>query len=128
MLKQSWLRPATMPMDAYRHDNHLVINFDVPGVDAESIEVTVENNTLKVVSPRPRPTGEGIQWLAAERPHGTSTCQLYLGDGVDIDALVANCDDSVLAITIPVIEQASRRIEIGGGEKATESIEAPAAA
>ena len=128
MLKQSWMRPATMPMDAYRHDNHLVISFDVPGVAPDTIEVTVENNTLKVVSPRPRPNTEGLVWLTSERPHGTSTCQLHLGDGVDLDALEANFDNGVLTITVPVIENAQRRIEITTGSQATESIEAPAAA
>jgi HSP20 family protein len=129
MPKQNWLRPATMPMDAYRHDNNLVISFDLPGVDADAVEVTVENHTLKVVSPRPRPTAEGIQWLTAERPYGTSTAQLSLGDGVDLDALHAHVANGVLTITIPVIEGASRRIEVTSGESApTESIEAPAAA
>jgi HSP20 family protein len=128
MLKQSWLRPATMPMDAYRQDEHLVINFDVPGVHADAIDVTVENNTLKVVAARPRPTAEGIQWLASERAHGTSTCELYLGHNLDVSALVAKCDDGVLTITIPLIEGASRRIEITSGDHAAESTEAPVAA
>jgi HSP20 family protein len=138
MLKQSWMRPATMPMDAYRHDNHLVIAFDVPGVDREDIEVTVENNTLKVVSRRPRhnapdaeadgPGADGIVWLTSERPHGTSTCQLHLGDGVDLDALEATCDHGVLTITVPLIESAQRRVEVTTGSRPVESVEAPAAA
>jgi|GraSoiStandDraft_46_1057282.scaffolds.fasta_scaffold153884_2 HSP20 family protein len=129
MPKQSWMRPATMPMDAYRHENNLVISFDLPGVDPSAVEVTVENHTLKVVSPRPRPTSEGIQWLTAERAYGTSTCQLDLGDGVDLDALEAHVLNGVLTITVPVIEAASRRIEVTSGESApVESIEAPAAA
>ncbi len=132
MLKQSWSRPATMPMDAYRQDNHLVITFDVPGVELGAMELTVENKMLKVVSPRPRPAGEGITWLKAERPHGTSTCELYLGDGVDLDALEAHCDNGVLTVTIPIVEGAQRRIEITSGghtaDSPVESIEAPEAA
>jgi len=128
MPKQPWMRPATMPMDAYRHDGHFVVAFDVPGVDADAIEVTIENNTLKVVAPRPRPTGEDVQWLASERPYGTSTCQLSLGDGLDVDALQAKADNGVLTITIPVIEGVNRRIEVTRGERSSESVEAPAAA
>jgi HSP20 family protein len=130
MPKQNWPRPATMPMDAYRHENNLVISFDLPGVDADAVEVTVDNKMLKVVSPRPRPTAEGIQWLTAERPYGTSTCQLPLGDGVDLDALQAHVANGVLTITIPVIEGASRRIKVTRGSEAApaEHVEAPAAA
>jgi HSP20 family protein len=116
-----------------RHDNHLVIIFDVPGVDREAIEVTVENNTLKVVSPRPRPVtegpdAEGILWLTSERAHGTSTCQLHLGEGVDLDAMEATCDNGVLTITVPLIQNAQRRIEVTTGSRPVASVEAPAAA
>ena len=115
-----------MPMDAYRHENNLVISFDLPGVDAGAVEVTLENKTLKVVAPRPRPSTEGIQWLTAERAYGTSTWQLPLGDDVDVDALQAHVANGVLTITIPVIEAASRRIEVTTGESApVESIETP---
>jgi HSP20 family protein len=131
MPKQNWVRPATytMPMDAYRHENNLVVSFDLPGVDAGAIEVTVENKSLKVVAPRPRPSTEGIQWLTAERAYGTSTWQLPLGDDVDVDALQAHVANGVLTITLPVIEPASRRIEVTTGESApVETIETPAAA
>ncbi len=128
MLKQTWTRPATMPMDAYRNDGHLVIDFDVPGVDAESIEVNVEDRTLKVVAPRPRPTIEGVTWLKAERAYGTSTCQLYLGDGLDLDAVEANVVNGVLTVTIPMVEGASRRVEVTRGEgNEAPAVEAPAA-
>ncbi len=107
-----------MPMDAYRHENNLVISFDLPGVDAGAIEVTLENKSLKVVAPRPRPSTEGIQWLTAERAYGTSTWQLPLGDDVDVDALHAHVANGVLTVTLPVIEPASRRIEVTTGESA----------
>ncbi len=100
----------------------------MPGVDTDAIEVTVEHNTLKVVSPRPRPAGEGIQWLAAERPYGTSTCQLSLGEGLDLDALEANCVNGVLTITVPVIEIPNRRIEVTTGSQPAEGNVAPAVA
>jgi hypothetical protein len=36
----------TMPMDAYRDGNQLIIQFDMPGIDPDSLEINVENNTL----------------------------------------------------------------------------------
>jgi HSP20 family protein len=115
-------------MDAYRTNDQLVIAFDVPGVDTDAIEVTVVNNTLKVVAPRPRGNDEGIQWLKTERPHGTSTFQLDLGDGVDLDTLQAHNHNGVLTITIPVIEPATRRVQITSGEQTVAPVETPAAA
>ena len=114
-MRPNIMPPSTMPMDAYRHENNLVISFDLPGVDAGAVEVTLESNSLKVVAPRPRPTTEGIQWLTAERAYGTATWQLPLGDDVDVDALQAHVANGVLTITLPVIEPASRRFEVTTG-------------
>ena len=127
MLTRSWRSSASMPMDAYRHENHLVINFDLPGVEADAVELTVEKNVLKVTAQRPRPQTGDIQWLAAERPHGTYRCELWLGEGVDLDALKAGYDQGVLTLTVPVIEPAKRRIEITSGNS-NQSIETPQAA
>ncbi len=45
-------RLPVMPMDAYRHDDRFVVNFEVPGVDPSSIELTVEKNVLTVSAER----------------------------------------------------------------------------
>lgn len=128
MPNSNWRRPATMPMDAYRFENNLVLSFDLPGIDADTMDVTVEKSLLKVTAQRTRPEAEGAQWLASERPYGTFTCQLTLGEGVDVDALNAGYDNGVLTVTVPVIEPASRRIEVAHGSQANEGIETPAAA
>src|ERR1700739_1331618 len=39
-------RPAAMPMDAYRHGDSFYIHLDLPGVDADSIGLTVETKVL----------------------------------------------------------------------------------
>ncbi len=128
MPNSNWRRPATMPMDAYRYENNLVLSFDLPGIDADTMDVTVEKNVLKVTAHRTRPEADGAQWLASERPYGTFTCQLSLGESVDVDTLHAAYDNGVLTVTVPVIEPASRRIEVTHGRQAPESIKTPAAA
>ncbi len=128
MPNSNWRRPATMPMDAYRYENNLVLSFDLPGIDADTMELTVEKNVLKVTAQRTRPEAEGAEWLASERPYGTFTCQLSLGESVDVDALHADYDNGVLTVTVPVIEPVSRRIEVTHGSQAPQSIETPAAA
>ncbi|MEA2703917.1 MAG: hypothetical protein QOJ69_1588 [Actinomycetota bacterium] len=128
MPNPTWRSPTTTPMDAYRRDNNLVINLDLPGVDADSLELSVEKNVLKVTAQRPRPQADGIEWVASERAYGTFTCQLFLGEGVDVDAMSAGYDSGVLTITVPVTEPTSRRIEITHGSHAAEGIKIPAAA
>jgi HSP20 family protein len=122
----------TMPMDAYRDGDQLVVHFDLPGIDPDSLELNVENNVLTVKAKRLRLQIEDSQWLVSERLHGTFTCQLYLGDGLDLDKLHASYEQGVLTITIPVAEEAkARRIEIAdsqasGAESAASQFNRPA--
>lgn len=110
---------AFMPMDAYREGDHVTVRFDLPGVDRDSIDVTVEQHTLTVTASRSWEPGDGVTVLSRERPMGTVTRQLYLGEDLDLDNLTASYDDGVLTIVIPVTEEAKpRHIEIGRGQPA----------
>jgi HSP20 family protein len=114
-------RPAVMHMDAYREGDHFYAAFDLPGVDPDSIDCTVERNVLTVRAQRRRPTGEGVELVAAERPMGTFSRQLFLGDTLDTDHLEAAYDNGVLTLRIPVAERAKpRRVAVsstGNGRK-----------
>jgi HSP20 family protein len=103
-----------IPMDAYRKQDQFLLQFDVPGVDSESIELTVDNNTLTVKAERQAPVlAEGIEALVAERPHGVFTRQILLGDNLDTSKIDAQFSDGVLTLSIPVAEEAKpRRIDI----------------
>jgi HSP20 family protein len=45
-------RNRTVPMGAYRLGDEFHVNFDLPGVDPSSIELTVEKNVLTVKAER----------------------------------------------------------------------------
>jgi HSP20 family protein len=45
-------RPAAMPMDAYRQGDEFFVHFDLPGIDPDSISLTVEQNVLTVRAER----------------------------------------------------------------------------
>ena len=108
-------RPAFMPMDAWREGDQFVVEFDLPGVEADSIDLDVERNVLTVRADRPMREGTG-EVLAAERPRGVFSRQLILGDNVDLDRISAGYRDGVLRLTIPVAERAKpRKISIGSG-------------
>jgi HSP20 family protein len=110
-------RPAAMPMDAYRNGDTFYVHFDLPGVSAETIELTVEQNVLTVRAERVPVSADGAQMLVAERPAGTFTRQVFLGDTLDADHIGADYQAGILTLTIPVHEQAKpRSIQVTGHE------------
>jgi HSP20 family protein len=110
-------RPAAMPMDAYRDGDTFYVHFDLPGVSADSIDLTVEQNVLTVRAERKPAQPGGAEMLAAERPAGVFTRQVFLGDTLDADNIAADYSAGVLTLSIPVHEQAKpRSIQITGHE------------
>ena len=103
------MRPAVMPMDAYREGDRFVVHFDLPGVDPSSIDLTIEKNVLTVSAERQWQPSEDQQVTASERPQGTFSRQLFLGDGLDADRVEASYENGVVTVTIPVAEQAKPR-------------------
>jgi HSP20 family protein len=109
-------RPAVMPMDAYRHGEQFVVQFDLPGVDPSSIGLDVERNVLTIKAERSPTYGEDVELQVAERPRGVFSRQLFLGDTLDADRIEAHYDAGVLTLRLPIAEKAKpRKIEITGG-------------
>lgn len=77
--------PAVTPMGAYRSGNDYVVQFDLPGVAAESIELDVERNMLTVKAERNLELDQNAEVQMAERPRGVFSRQLFLGDTLDDD-------------------------------------------
>jgi HSP20 family protein len=106
-----------MPMDAWREGDEFTIAFDLPGVDADSIDVDVERNVLSVRASRPA-LDRDREMLAAERPRGVFSRQLILGDNLDTDRVHADYRNGVLTLRIPVAERAKpRKITIMADEE-----------
>ncbi|MGW9348551.1 HSP20 family protein [Nocardiopsis flavescens] len=107
-------RPSTMQMDAYREDDDFVVHFDLPGVSPESIDLEVERNVLTVKAERPGLRREELEPIVNERPSGTFSRQVFLGDTLDTDRISANYADGVLTLRIPVAERSkARKISVG---------------
>ena len=111
-------RPAVMAMDAWREGDSFVIEFDLPGVAAESIDLDVERNVLTVRAERVAHNGDW-ELLASERPRGVFSRQLVLGDNLDLDRIEAGYEGGVLRLVVPVAEKAKpRKIAIDTGSTA----------
>ncbi len=116
-------RPAGAPMDAYRRGDEFVVEFDLPGVDPSSIDLTVEKNVLNVTATRSREFRDGDEVLIAERPQGEFRRQLFLGEQLDTEHIQADYDNGVLTLRLSVAEQAKpRKVEISGGSRQKEII------
>src|ERR1700683_1807937 len=102
-------RPAAMPMDAYRQGDNFYIHLDLPGINPDSISLTVEQNVLTVRAERAPAQPDGAELLIAERPYGTYTLQVFRGAALDADKIGADDAAGVLPLTIPVRESAKPR-------------------
>jgi HSP20 family protein len=103
----------TFPMDAYRRGEEVVLLFDLPGIDPNSIDLTVDQHVLTIRAERQAQPMEGVEVLASERPHGMFTRRVFLGDTLDTDRISAEYHNGVLELTIPVSERAKpRKIEV----------------
>ena len=112
-LSSAGYAPA-LPMDTIRRDGELVLRFDVPGVDAEKIDVTVDKGVLSVSATRDEERAEGENPVVRERLFGSFTRRVRLSDNLNADAIEASHADGVLELRIPVREEAKpRKIEIG---------------
>jgi HSP20 family protein len=119
-------RPAVMPMDAWREGDSFVIEFDLPGVRPETVDIDVERNVLTVRAERRTRNGDW-EMLAAERPTGLFSRQLVLGDNLDLERIEAAYHDGVLRLRVPVAEQAKPRkieIQVGSADQDNKAISA----
>jgi HSP20 family protein len=106
-------RPAAMPMDAYRKGDTFYVQLDLPGIKPDSIDLTVEQNVLTVRAERPPVNSGDTEIIVAERPVGTFSRQVFLGDTLDTEGMTADYTAGVLTLSIPVHEAAKpRKVEI----------------
>src|ERR1700744_2891985 len=106
-------RPAVMPMDAWREGEEFVVEFDLPGIDADSLDIDIERNVVTVRAERPA-VDPNREMLATERPRGVFSRQLVLGENLDTEKIEAAYSEGVLRLRIPVAEKAKpRKIAIG---------------
>lgn len=99
-------RGGRMPLDAFEKDGVYTLKFDLPGVESEDLDITVENKVLTVKAQRSFEDTVGANWMLRERPTGIHSRSVRLGDRLDASEVAASYDNGVLSITIPVKEEA----------------------
>jgi HSP20 family protein len=115
-----WPAGYTVPTDVFRTEDSLVVRMDMPGVDPEDVEVTVQENVLLINGTREFPRdAEKVQFLRRGSFYGDFTQRLSLGQGLDTDKIRARFDRGVLELTIPYTEEIQpKKISISVGDQA----------
>lgn len=111
-------RPAVVPMDAWREEDRYVVEFDVPGIKPESLDLDIDHDVLTLRAER-TDDDSGKQWLTTERPRGVFSRQLMLGKNLDTTKIEATYTDGVLRLVIPLADQAKpHRVQVRAGKQA----------
>jgi HSP20 family protein len=102
-----------MPLDVVRHENDVTLRLDVPGIDPEQIEVTVDRGILTISGKREEERAENDKFFVRERTMGTFTRRMRLPESLNAEAVEASHANGVLEVRIPVLEQAKpRKVEV----------------
>ncbi len=103
----------TPNVDIYEDSQSLRLWMDLPGVDKDSIQVTVSGNEVAVNARTQKLNLEGGHWVRHERPVGNFVRNLRFGAAIDESSVVADYSDGTLVLTIAKPEQSeSRNIEV----------------
>jgi HSP20 family protein len=118
--------PMSMPMDVWREGQAYHVELDLPGVDPDGIDLQVERNTITVTAQRQatfsRDESDERHVVVAERPQGSFSRQLVLGEGLDTTGVQAEYADGVLHLTIPVAQASQpRKINVTPGRSGAAS-------
>jgi HSP20 family protein len=118
-------RSTVLAYDVYKEGNELVIEFDVPGVAPEVIDLAVEDRTLTLAIRRSLAHGNGIDVIDAGRAHGTFTQRLLLGSRWEPSGLTASLKHGVLSVRAPLAARHRRTIAIEPAERSAVDQEIP---
>jgi len=88
------------PVDIFDLGDRLVIYADLPGVERESIDVTLEGDTLTLRAER-KAYPEEADYLCCERTSGTYRRVIQIPMEVDAQNIEAHYEDGILKITLP---------------------------
>jgi HSP20 family protein len=120
-------RPTSMPLDAWREGDEFVVELDLPGIDPGHVDIDVERNVLTIRAERLSRMPDAANAVATERPWGTFSRQLVLGDALDTEKVNADYSAGVLTLRIPIAEKAKpRKISVAtrDGEEQRKGIKA----
>lgn len=111
--------------DVIERENEIRVLVELPGMQTEDIELSLENNVLTISGEKKEEhEEENDTWHLSERRYGRFSRAFVLPRDVEQEQIQARFENGVLSVVIPKSEKARRRrIEIGsgGGQQAVEA-------
>lgn len=122
-------RVATLPVDIYDQGEELIVQAFVPGIHAESLDITIDDGVVTIAGSFPQlyDTEEAANWswYTRELRSGTFQRSFNLPFKVDVENVTARVEDGVLWLTMPKApESKPRRIQVGSGSAHVHEVEA----
>lgn len=101
--------------------NEVLLEMELPGIDPEQVDISIENDMLTVSGEKRQERREGEEegrYYLVERHYGSFSRSFSLPPGVDADQVQASFDNGLLTIRIPraALPQ-PRRVQISSGGK-----------
>lgn len=94
-----WTAPTFAAASLWEDENHFYLEFDLPGVLQENVDVTIDKGVLKVTAERKAPEGERKYWHQ-ERGYGRVERSVELPDTVDPAQVEAELTAGVLHVRL----------------------------
>jgi len=118
--RSGWSGLGQFGMDVYETDDAYIVHSLLPGINPDSVNVTVQDNVLTISGESARTAPENARPLFQEIGYGRFQRQVSLGFPVEADKADASYHDGILTITLPKAEAAKpRQIKVhaeGGGK------------
>ena len=103
--ENGWQRIARLPVDIYATDDEIIVNASMPGIDPDSVEISIEDKVLTIEGELPA-HAEDVDYLFAERFHGKFRRSLKLNVAIDEDDVEASFENGILTLVLPKAEEA----------------------
>jgi HSP20 family protein len=110
-----------VPTEVFHSDDRIVVRMDLPGVNPDDVEVTVQESTLIVNGKREFPyQADQVRFVRRGTFYGDFTQRVSLGKGLNVDDISAHYDNGVLELSVPYAAEVQPRkiaIEVGSDAK-----------
>jgi HSP20 family protein len=122
-------RVATLPVDIFDRGDDLIVQAFVPGIHADSLEITVDDGVLTIAGSFPElydaEEAGNWSWYTRELRSGSFQRSFNLPFKVDVENVTARVEDGVLWLTMPKASEAKpRRIPVGADSTQVHEVEA----
>jgi HSP20 family protein len=99
--------------DIYEVDEDIIVMMDMPGINENAIDITLEKNVLNVKGFAQMDNREGYSLVFAEYETGDFERSFRISDSIDQERIEAIYKNGILKLTLPKAEEAkTRKIEV----------------